>query len=100
MPINAKAKGSRLERLCIKQLTAEGYECTKAGGSLGVWDIIAISKRDILLIQVKANRKPGKDERLRMQKFEAPSDIVRKELWIYKDGFPNDPIITKVDDAN
>jgi Holliday junction resolvase len=37
----SKAKGSRAERRAIRLLEADGYVCTKAGGSLGVFDIIA-----------------------------------------------------------
>ena len=39
---NAKAKGARAERRAITLLEALGYCCTKAGGSLGVFDIVAI----------------------------------------------------------
>ena len=50
----SKAKGSRAERRAIRILEAAGYTCTKAGGSLGVFDVIAIGPRDIRAIQVKA----------------------------------------------
>jgi len=97
--INGKAKGNRLERRCVNFLEGRGYACTKSGGSLGVWDIVAISPEQILLIQVKANRKPRKPERLKMQAFRAPPNCT-KQLWIYEDGFPNAPIITEVKDAD
>ena len=50
----SKAKGSRAERRCIKALEAEGFVCTKAGGSLGVFDVIGIGPASFRAIQVKA----------------------------------------------
>jgi hypothetical protein len=35
----SKRKGSRAELRCIRILEAAGYCCTKAGGSLGVFDV-------------------------------------------------------------
>jgi hypothetical protein len=35
-------------------LEAEGYCCTKGGGSLGVFDIIALGPSDVLIVQVKS----------------------------------------------
>jgi Holliday junction resolvase len=50
----SKAKGSRAELRCIRILEAAGYCCTKAGGSLGVFDVIALGPKDVRAIQVKA----------------------------------------------
>ena len=51
--MNAKRKGSEAERRCIRILEAAGYCCTKAGGSLGVFDVIALGPKDIRAVQVK-----------------------------------------------
>ena len=59
---NAKAKGSRNERRSIKLFEALGYECTKAGGSLGKFDVIAISSQETVCVQVKSNSWPGSVE--------------------------------------
>lgn len=80
-----KAKGSRQERRTIVALEAAGYHCTKAGGSLGVWDVIAIGPNDIRLVQVKSNRPPGKAEMERMRAFQSPRCCCTKELWIWID---------------
>lgn len=40
--MNAKAKGTRAELRCIKHLEEEGYLCTRAGASLGAFDVIAL----------------------------------------------------------
>ena len=45
--MNHKAKGSRAERRAIRILEAAGYLCTKAGGSLGLFDVIAIGPCDV-----------------------------------------------------
>jgi len=50
----SKRKGTRSELKAIKALEAAGYVCTKAGGSLGVFDVIAIGRADVRAIQVKA----------------------------------------------
>ena len=52
--MNAKAKGTRAERRAMRLLEAAGYSCTKAGGSLGLFDVIAIGPRDVRLVQVKS----------------------------------------------
>ena len=48
----SKAKGSRAERKAIKFLEADGYVCTKAGGSLGVFDVIALGPNAVRCLQV------------------------------------------------
>ena len=52
--MNTKAKGSRAERKVIAILENAGYHCTKAGASLGLFDVIAIGPHDVRCIQVKA----------------------------------------------
>jgi len=48
----SKAKGSRAERKAIKLLEADGYVCTKAGGSLGIFDVIALGPNAVRCVQV------------------------------------------------
>ncbi|RLG87043.1 MAG: hypothetical protein DRO18_03650, partial [Thermoprotei archaeon] len=57
--VNVKRKGSRREREVRDILEAWGYYVTKAGGSLGRYDLVAVPRRgkiDVLVIQVKSNR--------------------------------------------
>ena len=51
--MNSKAKGTRAERRAIRILETAGYICTKAGGSLGLFDVIAIGRVDVRAVQVK-----------------------------------------------
>jgi Holliday junction resolvase len=61
--MKAKRKGSRNEHKAIRILEAAGYNCRRAGGSLGVFDIVAISRQGIRLVQVKSNRDAPPAER-------------------------------------
>jgi hypothetical protein len=66
---NPKKKGGHNERRMRDWLEARGYSVTKAGGSLGCWDLIGHSKRDavfdatMILVQVKSIRGPSPEER-------------------------------------
>lgn len=82
--MNAKAKGSRNERKTIEFLAALGYSCTKSGGSLGVFDVIAVGAEDILLVQCKSNRNPGADELQAIRRFKAPANC-RKVIHRWND---------------
>ena len=107
--MKAKAKGARRERQARDQLTAEGYAVTKAGGSLGIWDLVAV-RRDPLgddylpvvrMIQVKSNRNPGRLETkvLRGDTARYMALFVRCEVWRYDDrkGKPSILILNPVD---
>jgi len=80
----SKAKGSRNERKTIRLLEALGYVCTKAGGSLGMFDVIALGRDGIKAIQVKSNRWPGSIE---METLELIMlhPIISKEIWRWDD---------------
>ena len=82
--MNTKSKGSRREREVKKILENEGYNCTKAGASLGIFDIIAMNTMHIRLIQVKSNS-ISKKEIIGIKDFcNHPANAV-KEVWIKKD---------------
>ena len=53
----SKRKGTRAEHRCIRILEAAGYVCARSGGSLGLFDVIAIGQADVRLIQCKAGTK-------------------------------------------
>ncbi len=81
---NAKAKGSKNERRSIAILEADGYVCTKAGGSLGIWDVIAIGADSIVLCQVKTNAWPGSVEMDCLRRFRCPANA-RKVVHRWRD---------------
>jgi Holliday junction resolvase len=90
-----KRKGSSAERRCIRILEAAGYCCTKAGGSLGIFDVIALGPTDIRAIQVKAGTSrlsALEREALRLQAVPANCS---KEAWRFPDRC-KDPLIERL----
>ena len=94
--MNNKRKGSRAEHRAIKMLEATGYRCTRAAGSLGVFDVVAIGARDVRLLQVKCGDRctvtPVEREAIRL--FVAPVNASR-EIWKFHDGVRT-PIIERL----
>ena len=81
----SKRKGQRSERRCIRVLEAAGYLCTKSGGSLGLFDVIAIGEHDVRLVQVKSgtNRLTHVEREAIRELRVAPN--VSKEYWLFRD---------------
>ena len=92
--MNAKRKGSRNELKAIRILEAAGYSCTKSGGSLGVFDIIAVNGQGMRLIQVKSNRYPCPAERECIELFPVPNNA-SKEVWVFND-YERQPIVREI----
>lgn len=65
-------KGAKNEHKSIKLLEAAGYCCSRAAGSIGIFDIIAIGASDILLVQVKSNCWPRRAEIEKITNFICP----------------------------
>jgi hypothetical protein len=81
----SKRKGARNEARCRRALEAAGYLVTKAGGSLGLFDLIALGPRDVRAIQVKSGT-----NRLSPLEREAIKELtlapcVSREYWLYLD---------------
>lgn len=91
---NCKGKGTRLELRTQKYYADLGYLGTKAGGSLGAFDLVLMNSEEILLIQVKSNRPPGPAEREAMRSFPAPPNA-KKLIVVWKD-YARDPIIKEL----
>jgi hypothetical protein len=89
--VNIKAKGSRRERQARKLLEATGHYVVKAGGSLGIFDLVALGPTSVRLIQVKSNEKPRSVERERLAQFPW-FPFASKELWIFYDRI-REPVI-------
>ena len=90
--MNGKAKGSRAERRAIRILEAAGYVCTKAGGSLGLFDVIAVGPSDVRCVQVKVNEYLSAVEREQLKALPVPANVSR-ECWRFVDGQPRQPRI-------
>lgn len=68
----------------MRLLESAGYCCTRAAASFGVFDIVAISATDILLVQVKSNRLPSAPEIEAIKLFVAPANC-RKLVHVWHD---------------
>jgi Holliday junction resolvase len=83
--MNAKAKRTRAEHRAIRILDAAGYVCTRAGGSLGLFDMVAVGPQDVRLIQVKAGSKYLSGvEREQLTGLTVPANVSR-ECWRFPD---------------
>ena len=91
---NPKRKGNRNEHKAIRTLEAAGYHCTRAAASLGLFDIVAISRQGVRLVQVKSNRNAPPAEREAIELFQAPPGA-SKEIWIFED-YGRAPIIKEI----
>lgn len=83
---NPKAKGWRNEKKARLWLQ-DTLGCThviRAGGSLGLFDLIGFTASQAFFIQVKSNRRPGTEEWVGLVKWEAPA-YGRKALLVFKD---------------
>jgi hypothetical protein len=61
--MNAKEKGARREHQARAILEATGYHVVKAGGSLGVFDLVALGLVGARLVQVESNENPVRQSR-------------------------------------
>lgn len=82
--MNAKAKGARRERQARTILERAGYYCVKAGGSLGIFDLVALGPTGARLVQIKSNARPRPAERERLAMFPR-LPYCSKELWVFYD---------------
>jgi Holliday junction resolvase len=92
--MNAKRKGARSEYKARRILEAAGYTVLKAGGSLGLFDLVALGPQDVRCIQVKCNRGCSPAEREQLELL-LVCDKVSKEIWRFKDRI-RDPLIERL----
>jgi Holliday junction resolvase len=83
--MNAKAKGARAERRARAILEARGWTVIRAGGSLGPFDLVAVSRSGLRLLQIKCNRGPGRRERAALAAFNNMPRGATRELWLFRD---------------
>lgn len=83
--MGAKEKGARSERKVRDHYEAQGFHVVKAGGSLGLFDIVALHPdHGTVLCQVKSNRNVGREELDRIKAFQCHSSW-RKVIAIVRD---------------
>ena len=92
----SKRKGTRAEHRAIRILQAAGYVCTRAGGSLGLFDVIAIGPTDIRCVQVKSGGEYLSGiEREQIQQLNVPRNVSR-ECWRFPDHC-REPLIERIE---
>jgi len=83
--MNAKRKGSRAEHRAMRILEQAGYRCTRAGASLGLFDVLALGAHDVKAIQVKSGTKYcSAVEREQLELVQVPANV-SKEIWRFPD---------------
>ena len=69
----------------MRILENDGYTCTRASASLGLFDVIAIGPTDVRLIQVKSGSKYlSAVEREQIHNLIVPANVSR-ECWRFPD---------------
>lgn len=92
--MKTKRKGTRNEYKSMLRDTAAGALCVRAGGSLGVFDYIALYPDFVRLVQVKSNRWPGAAEMEALHAFSAPH-YGRKIIERWND-YAREPLVREV----
>ena len=84
----SKQKGARQELRTRKFLENLGYSCARSSASLGLFDIIAVNKNEVKLVQVKSNRWPGTEETEQLKEFarDGCPKSCSVEIWVWADG--------------
>ena len=65
-------------------LASAGYSCTRAAGSLGLFDVVGIGSTDVVLVQVKTRDWPGSVEMEQLKLFACPLNC-RKLVHRWRD---------------
>ena len=87
--MKAKRKGTRVEEKVIELLQAVGFNCIRSAGSHGPFDVAAFHAGMNMLVQVKANRKPGPDEIEEMRTWRTCSNTIKAyAVWKDREKYP------------
>ena len=92
MPNKNYLKGVRLERKAKAELEAQGYHVTRASGSHGLYDLIAVHPDyPVRLIQIKTSKSSSKLDRMLRAFLKKPPleraamEYYRQEMWVWFD---------------
>lgn len=81
-------KGRDREYTVKKALEAFGYTCTRSASSQGLWDVVGVGPRDVVLVQAKLTSQArfSEDANCKALRALAVAPNVRKELWVFRPG--------------
>ena len=82
MPNMNYRKGRNREYQVKRRLEKLDYYVVRSYASKGIWDLIAVGKKDVKVIQVKSSHYINHEEMERMVLCEY-ADVLSKEIWIY-----------------
>lgn len=81
----SKRKGSHWELKARDILEARGYLVCKAGGSLGIFDLVAVNGQHTRLVQIKGGKRPWCSPKDRQEIADVPAHLLCcKEIWYKK----------------
>jgi hypothetical protein len=92
--MNTKSKESRRLYWIRDRLQEMGMYVILSRGSLGPFDLVAMSKNGVLLIQVKCNSWPDAAEKETLYNFDKCPVGSIKECWRFDDGKKDHQVIT------
>jgi hypothetical protein len=85
----AGRKGRKNEYRSIRMLERMGYQCIRAAGSHGPFDLAGFCTHSIVLVQCKSNGWPSPAEIEAMQDFPTPSNVAKMiHRWNDREKFP------------
>jgi Holliday junction resolvase len=74
-------KGRKAEYEAKKHLIMQGFVVTRAAGSKGPWDLIAVGPNHIKLVSVLREGSDRPSRRRKLRKVPAPPCVI-KEMWV------------------
>lgn len=89
-PRYRKRKGTQNEHRSIAWLEGQGFKVTRAAGSLGEFDLVAVKASRVEFIQVKSNKAPSFKEQVGMLAVPMPP-CCKRVIHLWKDGKPAAP---------
>ena len=91
---NKSRKGISKERLVKKMLERVGYLVLRSAASKGPFDLVALRKNEVRLIQVKTNRHPSTEEEENLIEIANRLIPFSVEVWVFYDRLPEPEILT------
>lgn len=70
-------KGRAYEYKTIRILESAGYDCTRAAGSHGVWDVVGICRWGMVVCQVKVGTGITASDKELCQEYKAPTNCIK-----------------------
>lgn len=77
-------KGKKREYKTRDLLIADGFFVVRSAGSKGAFDLVAFNSESVRLVQIKANKWPGRSEIETMATIPIPPNATR-EVWRWND---------------